>query len=240
MAKYVYEIMNAEVMSIGPREPVKNLQRQILALGITGVPVIAEDGAPLGMVSLRDLAAHPEAEYAEEIMSAPVIAVDQRWEIEAAGRLLCEVGLHRLVCVNDHGAMVGVVSSVDLLRGCLGLPAKHPSAFPHFDRETGALWTDDIPLELDAILSCAPEGPGVLVLIYGGKGVPETIVWAESVGSVSSRLLDIVSGPQPRAMERLLERGSLRFRAARIENDEQRRQTLRSVANLGRAAHRVG
>lgn len=237
MAKYVYEVMNPEVMSVGPDEPAPMLLREILALGITGVPVVNEAGNPIGVVSLRDLAAHLEAEKAEEIMSAPAIVVDQHWEIEAASRLLTEVGLHRLVCINDEGEVVGMVSAVDLLRGVLGLPAKHPDTFPHFDRDTGTVWTDDTPLELETILRSAPEGPGVLVLIHGGRGVPETVVWAETSNNISSRLIDIVSGPQPKAIQRLLERGNLRYRAARIDSEEQRRRTLKSVANLGRAAH---
>jgi hypothetical protein len=166
------------------------------------------------------------------------VVVDQHLSIEMAARLLCTVGLHRLVCTNADGRVAGIVSSVDLLRGTLGLPQRHPDSFPNVDRETGTLWTGDFTLQLDSVLAEAPDGPGVIVLLHGGRNAPEIIVWAEAVDDVSGRLLQLVSEPQPPALRRLLELGNLRFRVAPAASSSQREVLLGLVAKLGEAAHR--
>jgi hypothetical protein len=231
MAKYVHEIMNREVFSVAPDEAVDELGTHILTLGITAVPVIDADGAPAGVISLRDLLHADEGTLAQDIMTSPALVVDQSAEIEAAAQLLCEMGVHRLVVVDGDYKTVGILSAVDLVRGLIGLPAKTPAAFPHFDRTTGVTWTDDTALDLDHVLKESPDGPGVILLIRGGRGVPETIVWAESTRNISSRLIDIVSGPQSPSLQRILDMPNLRFRAARIDDEEKRRETLELVGH---------
>jgi CBS domain-containing protein len=233
MAIRVREIMNRELFSVGPEETAESTRQAILALGITGVPVVDERRVPLGHVSLRDLMRDRAGTVAKDRMSRPAATVPAEARIADAARRLAKTGYHRLIVVDEGGRAVGMVSSLDVIRGLLGLPAPHPAAFPHLDRETGLSWTDDQPLELSEIAG-APEGPGVLVLLFGGAGIPDRVVWAESTEGLRGRLEEILTVRQPELLSAWPEHGNLRFRVASAEEPDERAEALAIV--LRRAA----
>jgi CBS domain-containing protein len=228
MALTVSEIMNREVFSVGPAESVNATREAILALGITGVPVVDEEGKPLGLVSLRDLVGERAGATAGERMTRPPATVPAEARLGEAARRLAGTRYHRLIVVDEKGRVVGMVSAVDIIRGLLGLPAPHPASFPHLDRETGLSWTDDLPLELDEI-EAAPDGPGVLVLLHGGAGVAERVLWAESPETVRHRLKEMLTTTQPGLLGAWLEHGGLRFRAASAPDAGERSDVLTGI-----------
>jgi len=225
MALTVSEIMNREVFSVGPAESVDATRAAILALGITGVPVVNEEGKPLGLVSLRDLVGERPGTTAGERMTRPPATVPAEVRLGEAARRLAMTRYHHLVVVDAGGYVVGMVSALDIIRGLMGLPAPHPASFPHLDRETGLSWTDDLPLELSEI-HAAPDGPGVLVLLHGGAGVAERVLWAESSESVRDRLKQMLTTVQPGLLGAWLAYGGLRFRAASAPDPAERSDAL--------------
>ncbi len=235
MARFVDEIMNRELFSLHPEETVRDALAYLLALGVSGCPVVDDEGLPVGMIALRDVMDVPDAELVGARMTSPAATVRARSAVEEAARIVGETGYHRLVAVDDDGRARGIVSSVDLVRALAGMPASHPPAFPHYDAETGLTWTDDTPLDLDRV-EVAADGPGVIALVHGGAGVVERVVWAEAVRDMRHRLIDILSAPssQSPALQRWLSRGSLRFRAAAQPDRAQRE---RVAARLRAAAH---
>ncbi len=232
MALRVREIMNPELFSVGPEEPAERALAGILALGITGVPVVDPQGKPVGLVSLRDLVGDGCGTTAGERMTRPPATVPAEARIGEAARRLARTRYHRLIVVDEGGRAVGMVSSLDLIRGLLGLPAPHPASFPHLDRETGLSWTDELPLEMNE-LPAAPEGPGVLVLIHGGAGVAERVVWAESAENVRSRLREMLTAARPDLLAAWLEHGGLLFRAASAPDPAERAEALSAVVRRG-------
>jgi len=225
MALTVSEIMNREVFSVGPAESVDATRAAILALGITGVPVVNEEGKPLGLVSLRDLVGERPGTTAGERMTRPPATVPAEVRLGDAARRLARTRYHRLIVVDAGGFVVGMVSALDIIRGLMGLPAPHPASFPHLDRETGLSWTDDLPLELDEI-HAAPDGPGVLVILHGGAGVAERVLWAESSESMRHRLKEMLTTVQPGLLGAWLEHGGLRFHAASAPDPAERSDAL--------------
>ena len=228
MALTVSEVMNREVFSVRPEESLDAATEAILALGITGVPVVDEGGRPLGLVSLRDLVARKPGSTAGERMTRPAATVPAQCRIGEAAHRLARTRYHRLIVVDEGGRVVGMVSAVDIIRGLLGLPVPHPASFPHLDPETGLSWTDDLPLALDEI-HAAPEGPGLFVLRHGGAGVPERVLWAEARASVRGRLEEMLTVEQPGALGTWLAYGHLRFRAAPAPDPAQRTEALALV-----------
>jgi CBS domain-containing protein len=228
MALRVSEVMNRELFSVRPEESVNATREAILVLGITGAPVVDEGGKPLGLVSLRDLVGEKPGTTVGERMSRPPATVPAETRIGEAARRLARTHYHRLIVVDESGHVVGMVSSLDIIRGLLGLPVPHPASFPHLDRETGLSWTDDLPLELNEI-SAAPDGPGLLVLLYGGAGVPDRVVWSESPESVRSRLREMLTAAQPELLAAWLEHGALRFRAASAPDPSERAEALAAL-----------
>ncbi len=231
MAKTVEEIMNPELFSLRPNDGTEEALGYLVALGITAAPVLDEERRPLGVASFRDLLLPRAPAKVADRMTVPAISVPRKASIEAVARLLDEHGVHRVVVIDDEGRAIGVASSIDVIRGLLGVPAAHPSTFPHWDKRRGVSWSDDTLLELDR-LDLAPDSPGVFALVSGGKGVPERVAWAEPANNVRTRLYDILSRPQDEQpiLKRLLSATKgLRFRAAAIDSEADRESVAESM-----------
>ncbi len=220
MARLVKEIMNRELFSARPQDRADKLIGYFSALGIGASPVLDPDGRLMGMISLRDLVqTQPDAQV-QSLMNKTVMTVEAEAAIEQAARLIAETGYHRLPVVNHHQQVVGIVSSLDIIRGLLGMPARHPETFSHYDEDTGLNWTDDTPLEIDRI-EAAPDAPGVVAIVSGGAGVRERVVWAETTNNMRTRLIDMLSLPQNQypALKYWLDQHPLRFRAAAADRE---------------------
>ncbi len=227
MARTVAEVMNHEVVSVREDTSPASVRDAVLAMGITAVPVLDGDGRPVGVLSLRDLVF---SENAPPRISRPAAVVKGTASLEAAGETLARTDYHHLVVVDDGGKAIGMVSAVDLLRGLLGVPARHPAAFPHVDRDLNVSWTDDDVLDPEH-LSCAPEGAGVIVLSRGGRGATEGPVWVEACVRVHTRLEELLSIPQSDtpALAAVLKHGHLRFRAAAVADAAHRDRVVASL-----------
>jgi hypothetical protein len=238
MAILVEEIMNRELFSLRPEETVDDAVAYILSLDITGAPVVDAEARPIGMLSFRDAVQADSGRRVDEQMNRPVMSVRSSASIDEAGRLMAESGYHRLVATDDAGRAVGIVSALDVVRGLLGLPAAHPPQFPHYDAATGLVWTDDVPFAAERI-EVAPDGPGVFVLIQGGRDVRDHAVWIEASANVFQRLIDLLTLPQTtsHALSRALELPHLHVRAARANDLSHAR---RIADQLLRRAHGLG
>jgi CBS domain-containing protein len=227
MAATVGEVMNRELFCLRPEDRAADALAGILALGISGAPVVDPAGRPSGMVSLRDLAGHRDGDRVADLMTAPATVVGVSAPLAEAGAILARTGFHRLPVVEEDGLLVGLVSALDLLRGLLGLPAVHPAGFPHLDQATGLVWSDDQPLEPAAAAS-APAEPGLVALVHGGAGRIERLVWAEAAHDLRARLDALLSAPQDQEplLAWWLSRGSLRFRVATAPDCAARRSAL--------------
>ena len=238
MAKYVQEIVNPELFSLGSSELVSSARLGILALGITAAPVVSETGRPVGMVSLRDLLGGTESEMVRERMTHPVHVVAHDVEIAEAGAQMAAHDIHHLVVVDAEQQVVGVISSLDVVRALLGIPVRYPDAFPHTDSE-GLAWTDPAALDLEHA-SLAPSGPGLLVLIHSKTGSPDLPVWAESAVDVFARVHELLSVPQLETpyLARLLDksRQHLLFRATPVADPAHRARGLERALGIVRDA----
>lgn len=140
----VFELMNPDVVSLRPEQSVAEAQQLLAARSVSGAPVVDDSGRVLGVVSQNDLvrtAAHPDTaehagqffssveDYADlgatpvpagstriaEVMSKRVYSVNRDTGVAVAANIMRERRIHRLL-VTDRGVLVGIVSSLDLLR----------------------------------------------------------------------------------------------------------------------------
>jgi len=192
MARRVDEIMNGELFFLRPSDPVDMAILGILSLGVTAAPVVDSDKRPVGVVSLRDLIG-ASGDSVGERMTRPADTVRADAPIDETARALAQRDRHRFVVVDDEERAVGVVSSLDLLRAVLELPARHPAAFPHQDA-SGVQWSDPFELDLEQT-DRAPAGPGLLVLLHDAPDRPTQPVWAEASRDVRHRLHELLAAP---------------------------------------------
>jgi CBS domain-containing protein len=133
------DIMTRAVVTVTPDTPVAEACRQMLARGISGLPVVGEDGKLVGMItegdvmrrlelrqpqrspqSVRPGAAKDPGSKVAEIMTGGVITVDEDAPIGQIAGLLDQRHIRRVPVMRD-GRLVGIVARSDLLRTILSL-----------------------------------------------------------------------------------------------------------------------
>jgi CBS domain-containing protein len=227
MARSVAEIMNRELVVVGPGASASAIARLMRDYAIANVPVVDEARQPVGLVTARALL--DDGGTAGERMIRPVTCVDAATDIADAARRFAEEDSHPFVVVDAAGAAIGVVSVLDVLRALLGIPARHPETFPHWDPQTHASWTDDWPLD-DAHTARAPDAPGVLALVTDELGQSCAIQWVEACDNVRRRVEALATGASAAGqISQLIAAGSLSFRAATVPDDVDRERLARRL-----------
>ncbi|MDP2274349.1 MAG: CBS domain-containing protein [Archangium sp.] len=86
--------------------------------GVTSAPVVDDNGVLVGVVFLTALARLREAEEleVEDAMITDMVTVPQRATVAEVARLMAQHGLERVPVVTADGHVVGVVSSMDIVR----------------------------------------------------------------------------------------------------------------------------
>lgn len=85
--------------------------------------VVEKDSFVLGIVTSSDIlekvtatGADPSKVYVRDIMSTPVITVPASEPISTAAKIMSDYGVEKLPVIDDSGALVGIVTSVELAR----------------------------------------------------------------------------------------------------------------------------
>lgn len=136
----VAEVMTTRVHVASPLTPFKHLVRLIEENRISGVPIVDQQGRPVGIVSEADLllkARRKELDtsrdslhlrrygrergkaagsIAAEIMTTPPITTSATTPLAEAARYMQERNVRRLIVVDDRGKIAGIVSRSDLLQ----------------------------------------------------------------------------------------------------------------------------
>jgi CBS domain-containing protein len=95
----------------------------ILAKRMEHCLIVAKDDFVLGIVTPSDMVdkvlaagANPVKVYVRDIMSTPVITVGAKSTVGKAAELMSQYGVGRLPAVDDAGALIGLITSVELAR----------------------------------------------------------------------------------------------------------------------------
>ncbi len=117
----VRDVMTSDVFTLSTRTSVDDAARSLTLHKVSGAPVL-ERGRIVGLVSNTDLvdpryrSRGTGAVTVAEAMTNAVYGVRPGDPVMLAVRLMAEQGIHRVVVVDDHGKLVGIVSSMDVLR----------------------------------------------------------------------------------------------------------------------------
>ena len=136
----VRDVMAVDVATVGPDAPLPEVVRLLLTRGVKAVPVVAADGAVLGVITGGDLltrggmhtrlslqerlpAEEQEGELsrlagqtARDVMTSPAVTVRDRMSLQAAAKLMSKKGLKRLPVLSEAGRLIGIVTRADILR----------------------------------------------------------------------------------------------------------------------------
>ena len=172
----VSEVMSAPVCTVDASEVVGSVRDLMLGEGIHGIPVLDDGGGVVGLITSSDMV----EEWAPEMGVATVMSTEVRTAapdttlVEAA-RLMLADRLHHLVVI-ERGAVVGMVTSFDLLRELAG-EVEAASSLPTASRRV-AHPGDLVVIRGHAI--DARERRGVIVEARGeGGGPPFVVRWLD-------------------------------------------------------------
>jgi len=114
--------MVRDPVKVGPDAPCGHLARLMRDKGIGSV-VVVEDGKPIGIVTERDLvhrvmaaSMNPDGCTAAQISSRPVVAVSVHTDVEMAIDTMNEYRIRRLIVVDDHDKVAGILTTDDLAK----------------------------------------------------------------------------------------------------------------------------
>jgi len=121
----VADIMTRKVLTVAAEADVKDAAWGLTMRGLSGAPVKDETGAVVGILSKSDLVdpekqgAPSERHTARDAMTPLLFAALVTDSVAFAVRRMVETGAHRLVVVDEKGALVGIVTPMDVLKGLL-------------------------------------------------------------------------------------------------------------------------
>jgi CBS domain-containing protein len=141
----VADVMSKDVADVGPGTPVRDVVERTLGKTYRAVPVV-EGGRPIGIVTSGDLVRRgglavrldllrsldtpelhevlerlsAERHTAADVMTAPAVTIRASAPLPSAAEVMARHRLKRLPVVDEAGALVGMVSRVDLLRTVAG------------------------------------------------------------------------------------------------------------------------
>jgi len=114
------DVMTRNVKTVIPSSPVMGAIQKMNKFRIGSVIVI-QGGRPVGIITGRDILRRVEVQLdpsvvkAREIMSTPIITVDEDTPVEDASRTMTRRQIKKLPVVRD-GRLVGIVTATDIAR----------------------------------------------------------------------------------------------------------------------------
>lgn len=143
--------MTRKVFAVGPGTSIETAARLLAQKRVSGAPVVLTSGEVVGVVSMADLVdpdrepgdelgdAHyylleggtavelgdptiPREGTVGEVMTLSVLSVEPELGVIEAGRRMVSLGVHRMLVVDEHKLLVGIVSVIDLVRGLVETP----------------------------------------------------------------------------------------------------------------------
>ncbi|WP_242393224.1 CBS domain-containing protein [Anaeromyxobacter oryzisoli] len=114
------EIMKTDVQCVSPRDSVEDAAVRMKDENIGFLPVCDQSNKVLGTITDRDIAIRLVAAkmapstFVEDVMTRGVVACRPEDDIRDAERVMAQNHKSRVMCVDESGALVGVISLSDI------------------------------------------------------------------------------------------------------------------------------
>ena len=130
----VTEVMSRQLVTTRKEVPASDIVKQMLRSHIGCVPVVDERGHPRGIVTKTDLIellARPgmlaNATVADVMMPLAIV-LDDRATVAHCAQMMTLEDFHHVMIVAAGGALIGIVSSQDVVRWLVANDAVAPAA----------------------------------------------------------------------------------------------------------------
>lgn len=112
----VADLMVESVMTTSPTQTVGHVREVMARKRINSMPVVGEDGEPVGILTSTDLLDDPpDATPVAKVMSTKVYTVPRYSDVSEAARIMRNHHLHHVIVTHEK-RIVGILSAFDLLK----------------------------------------------------------------------------------------------------------------------------
>jgi len=123
----VADVMTLDPVVVGCDASIEEAAGLLHANAISGLPVVDEAGALVGVISQSDLVdimgsavgrvvrTRPSGLRVGELMSSPAVTIPMTGSLAEAARVMLGARVHRLVATDEDGLPVGVLSATDFV-----------------------------------------------------------------------------------------------------------------------------
>jgi CBS domain-containing protein len=117
----VRDVMSKNVRVVRPDSSAKEVVATMNKFDIGSV-VVVQGERPVGIITERDILKRivepclaPETLTARQIMSSPVITIDENASINEAAKLMAKKGIKRLLVTRNNDKLVGIITFTDIV-----------------------------------------------------------------------------------------------------------------------------
>jgi predicted transcriptional regulator len=116
----VRDVMQAEVITLSPEQPLREAMHVLAAQDISGAPVCDASGRVSGVFSKTDAIEvcllGGWNKTVKDVMMPMVFSIGPDAPMQAAVDLMAFEGVHRLVVLNENGELAGILTPMDVLQ----------------------------------------------------------------------------------------------------------------------------
>lgn len=165
-------------------------------MGLHAAPVLDSDRKPVGVATRPDLAARPIRSKVATATHRRAFTVAAEATVQELAEACADTGLHHLVVVDGDGRAIGMISSIDVIRGLIGRKSRH---LPMVEVFAGTVTLDDnwSPREwlTEAALDEVPQQPGLVVIRSAGNTEPMRLLRAARTADLREELRSFLTDP---------------------------------------------
>jgi IMP dehydrogenase len=188
------ELIIRDVVTASPDETVRDVDQRMEGSGVSGAPVVDEDGQVLGIISATDIRPYLEVgerDAVREAMTDEVVTATEDVTAREALELMYEHKIERVPIVDDDNTLVGLVTMQGILeRRAYDRAARDEDGWLRVGAAIG-------PFEMDRATAADEAGADVLFIdcahahnanvIDGAREIEETVEADVVVGNVGTR-----------------------------------------------------
>lgn len=117
----VRDVMTKNVKVVRPDSSVREVVATMNKFNIGSIVVVQGD-RPVGIITEKDILRRivepclaPEMLTARQVMTSPVIAIDENASIDEAARLMAKKGIKKLLVTRGNDQLVGILTFTDIV-----------------------------------------------------------------------------------------------------------------------------
>ena len=118
------DVMEQSVLAATPRASLRDVASQLVTNEISGMPVAADDGRVIGVITEADIVRallegkRLENLTASDVMTGPPITVDQNTSLEDVMKSLEDNRIVRVPVTNDN-RLIGIIARRDIIKAVI-------------------------------------------------------------------------------------------------------------------------